>query len=112
IKDKNAYISGPSEFIEYIKSSNLFLTDSFHGAVFSILFRKPFIVFDREGSSHSMNSRIDTLLATFKLESRKFENISKGEDFINVDYTHIDKILESERQKAIDYLLTAFDEKV
>src|SRR5690625_771073 len=86
IKDKNPYLSGPSEFIDYINSASVFCTDSFHGAVFSILLDTPFIVFNREGKSPSMNSRIDTLLKNFKLESRSGEHIENNEKIIDVDY--------------------------
>ena len=41
------YAADPSEFIDYINSANIFLTDSFHGAVFSIILEKQFIVFNR-----------------------------------------------------------------
>ncbi|MFQ9602833.1 MAG: hypothetical protein ACLR0O_05180 [Staphylococcus aureus] len=32
------YISGPVEFLKYIKGARLILTDSFHGAVFLLFF--------------------------------------------------------------------------
>src|SRR5699024_3818115 len=56
IDEKTPYLSEPSEFIDYINSANLFLTDSFHGAAFSIILNTPFIVFDRKGNVSSMNS--------------------------------------------------------
>ena len=47
LNDLNRYSADPSEFIDYINSSTVFFTDSFHGAVFSILLEKPFVVCDR-----------------------------------------------------------------
>ncbi|MCM3399454.1 polysaccharide pyruvyl transferase family protein [Oceanobacillus profundus] len=111
IKDKVPYLSGPSEFIDYINSASVFCTDSFHGAVFSILLDTPFIVFNREGNSPSMNSRIETLLKTFKLESRTAENIQTNNQIFNVDYSHTVSILEEEKKKAMDYLKKALDIK-
>lgn len=64
------YDADPSEFIDYINSSQIFLTDSFHGAVFSIILKKQFIVFERISKVPSMNSRIDTLLTKFKIMNR------------------------------------------
>src|SRR5699024_7837720 len=49
-KNKKYYLTNPSEFLDYINSATLFLTDSFHGTVFSILFETPFIVTDRKGN--------------------------------------------------------------
>src|SRR5690606_19316447 len=60
IRDLNAYTADPSEFLDYIYSADMFVTDSFHGSVFSILFEKPFAVLEREGNVKSMSSRIDT----------------------------------------------------
>ncbi|WP_152657617.1 polysaccharide pyruvyl transferase family protein [Oceanobacillus sp. CFH 90083] len=103
--DKIPYLSGPSEFIDYINSASVFCTDSFHGAVFSILLDTPFIVFNRkEKKSPSMNSRIETLLKTFNLESRLAENIKTNEQIFDIDYSHTVPILEAERKKAFVYL--------
>lgn len=107
IRDKKAYIAGPSEFIDYINSSYILCTDSFHGCVFSILLEKPFIVFDRQSKMPSINSRIDTLLTKFKLESRKAENIKDNKQIFEIDYSHISQILEYEREKTINYLKNA-----
>jgi len=103
IKDKATYVTGPSEFIDYINSCSLVFTDSFHGTVFAILFEKPFIVFKRPGSMN-MYSRINTLLDKFELNSRKIENISSKENILNMDFSSIPTILEVERKKAMDYL--------
>lgn len=111
IKDGQTYITGPSEFIDYINSASILCTDSFHGTVFSMLLEKPFITFDREGKMPSMNSRIDTLLSKFKLESRKAQNIKNNEQVFEVDYYHISQILGEERKKAINYLKKALNVK-
>lgn len=108
INDRQTYIVGPSEFIDFINSASLFCTDSFHGVVFSILLETPFIVFDRVGNFPSMNSRIETILSTFKLESRHQRNIDDASIF-NADYSHVDLILERERKKALDFLKKALN---
>lgn len=111
IRDKETYRTGPSEFIDYINSCSVFCTDSFHGAVFSILFEKPFIVYERMGSTLSMFSRIETLLKKFKLESRKAENIKSNEDVFNIDFSHVPAILEAEKKKSYDFLKEALNVK-
>ncbi|WP_186667712.1 polysaccharide pyruvyl transferase family protein [Sporosarcina sp. BP05] len=109
IKDKQHYLTDPSEFIDYINSSEIFLTDSFHGVVFSILLKKPFIVFNKSEQSHSTNSRIETLVSKFNLHQRMSENINEDENIFNIDYTHVDEILEIERKKTIKYLENALN---
>lgn len=107
ISDKGTYIGGPSEFIDLINSASVFCTDSFHGVIFSMLMETPFVVFERAGSLPSMNSRIETLLSTFKLESRLSKNIKNNDQVFNIDYSHIGPILENERNKALVYLKEA-----
>lgn len=109
IRDIKRYKAGPSEFIDYINSASIFFTDSFHGCVFSILFKVPFVVFNRKGNIPSMNSRIDTLLKTFKLEDRRKTNIKCYEEMFNINYNHVDVILERERKKTINYLKEALN---
>jgi hypothetical protein len=106
IKEKETYRTGPSEFLSYIKDCSLVCTDSFHGAVFSIIYKKPFIVYKRVGTQ-SMYSRINTLLDKFNLHCRKVECIDYDKNVFDIDYSHITPILETEREKAIYYLKSA-----
>lgn len=111
INEKASYLTGPSEFIDYINSASVLLTDSFHGAVFSMLLETPFVVFNRSDNQASMNSRFDTLLSTFQLESRLFDNIGTDQDIFEIDYSHVAPILEFEREKAFNYLKDALNIK-
>jgi hypothetical protein len=110
INDLESYKTGPSEFIDYINNCKVFCTDSFHGAVFSILFEKPFIIYERKGVV-SMYSRINTLLEKFRLESRKEENIQYNNAIFDVDYSHVYPILIYEREKSLKYLIDALNLK-
>jgi hypothetical protein len=109
LKDKDTYKTGPSEFIDYINSASAFFTDSFHGVVFSILFETPFVIYERISLSASMYSRIETLLDTFKLKSRKSDNITTNEEVFEINYSNVHLILEVEREKAVNYLKNALN---
>lgn len=100
IRDENDmfYLSGPSEFLYLIYNAFFICTNSFHASVFSILFNKPFVVFDRDHSKCKMNSRIDTLLKKFNVEDRWWDGEIKEEQ-LNVNYK-INDVLENERKKA------------
>ena len=107
ILDKNTfYGTGPSEFIYLIKNSFMVLTDSFHSCVFSIIFNRPFLVFEREEKEEmlkDMNSRIVTLLEKFELKNRSFTDKIYNEQ-LEVDYSNAYLILEKEQQKVLNYL--------
>jgi hypothetical protein len=108
ISDRDAFEAGPSEFIDYIDSCSLLCTDSFHGSVFSVLLEKPFIVYERLGSTSSMYSRIRTLLNKFGLESRRIEILENDYSHVfDVNFSQVSLQLEIERSNALNYLKTA-----
>ena len=56
-----------------------------------------------------MFSRINTLLYKFNLQSREYKNIKTDKDIFNIDFSDILFILESERNKATNYLKEALN---
>ena len=69
---------GPSEFLSLIRYADVVVTDSFHGAVFSIIFNKCFYVFQRDSTKAktSKNVRLTDLLHLFGLENRIITGLS------------------------------------
>ncbi len=59
----------PLMFVDYIRKAKYIFTDSFHATVFSILFNKPFFVFDR-AIDDQMNCRIEELCEMFNVTNR------------------------------------------
>ncbi|MGH4050586.1 MAG: polysaccharide pyruvyl transferase family protein [Clostridium sp.] len=107
LSDKYIYSADPSEFIWLINNSELVCTDSFHGSVFSLVMKKAFIVFERQDTLTSMNSRLDTLLSLFKMESRLGKNIVSDNQIFDIDFSKVDSVLEVEISKAFMYLKNA-----
>lgn len=95
---------GPSEFVSAIANSKIVITNSFHGMVFAIIYHKEFYVLTR----NKMNSRIYDLLNTLKLTDRivKEEEINKinCHSYKKIDYEKVDKIIEEERNKSMNYI--------
>lgn len=82
------------------------VTDSFHACVFSILFRKPFLVY---GNKARGMSRFMSLLETCGLEYRfvsEFSNVEK-KVFKEIDWNIINAILSNRRDDAKSFLVTA-----
>lgn len=109
IFDLALYSIDPSEFIDFFNSACIICTDSYHGIIFSILFEKPFIVFERLDGS--MSSRVDTLLNKFNFDGRRFEHIKKNNDILNISFLQVPNIISSERRKALEYLKKALNVK-
>jgi len=86
------------EFLGYLKNCSCCFTNSYHGICFSIIFRKNFICFEREGN----NDKILTLLELFNLYSQLYIN-GKPVSF-NLNYDEIYSHLEFLKQQSIDFL--------
>ena len=105
------YAIAPEEWLWLIDHARFTYTDSFHGTVFSILFRTPFVVTERvdAGCASKMTSRIDTLLAKFDLSDRRGTNVNGYmiASPLDMHYGDVDKVLAEEKQKAKTYLCHA-----
>ncbi|KMO85528.1 hypothetical protein AB840_13110 [Megasphaera cerevisiae DSM 20462] len=108
------YVTSPEEFIYLIHHAALIYTDSFHGTIFSIHFRKSFVVCDRqETGMENMSSRIETLLQLVHLETRHGtrQNNFFVQDPLNIEYPDLEPIFIRERQKSHEFLAKALGEK-
>lgn len=108
IKGDGTNYAGPGEFLDLIKNAKLVCTDSFHGTVFSVIFRTPMITFDKHSNDDikSENSRIHDLLNSLGLNDRLFTS-SKSIDFdslLVLDSERIDSRLKALRDKSLSYL--------
>ncbi|MDY4884216.1 MAG: polysaccharide pyruvyl transferase family protein [Anaerovibrio sp.] len=107
------YAVAPEEWLWLIDHARLMYTDSFHGTVFSILFRRPFVVTERigDGCVNKMTSRIDTLLGKFGLEARRGtkENGYMIDTPMEIQYGDVEAVLAKDRQRAEAYLRRALD---
>ena len=96
------YVISPSEFVDYINSASLFLTDSFHGVVFSIILKTPFAVFSRIGGE-SMQTRISNILEKFSLQNR-FEMKLDDSSLFDMDFKNSEDIIIAEKLMVFDFL--------
>ena len=107
------YAVAPEEWLWLIDNARLMYTDSFHGTVFSILFRRPFVVTERigDGCVNKMTSRIDTLLGKFGLEARRGtkENGYMIENPMHIRYGDVEMVLAADKTRAVSYLCKALD---
>lgn len=95
-EENNEYMQdcvGVNEFLSLIKHSEIVLTDSYHGAVFSIIFEKPFYVLMRfeTKDKFSMNSRIDTLLLDFELNDRIVSELIEKENSGGIEWLQVQR---------------------
>lgn len=84
--DINIYDASPTEWVNFIRNSSYFYTDSFHGVLFSMKFNIPFLGYYSEDNR---SSRLLDLAKRFNIEKyivsgfeeiQKKQSISKGEN--------------------------------
>lgn len=61
--------AGPEDWVNLVKNACMVCTDSFHGCVFSIIYKRQFVVFKRFADTNklSQNTRVYTLLDSYGL---------------------------------------------
>ena len=93
--DKNFCDEGPWGFLSLLMNCSAFISNSFHGTAFSILFHKDFYVFGRQ--RHAVNSRMESLLKMFNLEERFVynNNYFANHNKVEINWCEVDKIKES-----------------
>lgn len=94
-----------SVWLSSIKNSKLFITDSFHGVCFSIIFKKQFVVIPADITKFN---RIESLLNILGLKTRIFYSY---QEFLEsdrwrdvIDYDSVYNLLLKERANSFSYL--------
>ena len=101
------YVYPPSieQWIKYIGGASLVVTDSFHGLVFSVLYKRNFVVITPE---NGRNSRLKNLMQTLGLMDRYYNDMDdidyKRFARENVDYDKVMVILDKQRSLSWSFL--------
>lgn len=105
---------GPREFLGLIKGADSVFTDSYHGTIFSILFHKRFLTFQRFHPLDKLcqNSRIIQLSEYFNCSDKIVvcNESTKIRDITMLDWVDTEGRLEILRAKSIAYLNKALSQ--
>ncbi len=100
---------GPEEWLGYFAKASYIFTSFYHGAIFSIIFRKPFTVFGRQDKM----SKVQDLLSDLKLESRIVKDADRAsrEPKLNrdIDFEVIYGSVEKAIEQSKSYLFEAIN---
>ena len=102
------YPASPFEFLGMVHNAKYVITSTFHGTVFSILFRKQFLVFP------SNNLKIIEILSLFGLSSRGTIDPNQIESVLLtcIDYESVIDIVDKKRTESLDFLKKALGREV
>lgn len=98
----------PFELLAYFQKAEEVITDTFHGTIFSIISKRPFVTIVRKSSKniYGNEEKLADLLERLSLKDRMIEKIQSAEDVLDTEikYTEIDKIIKDERLRSRGYL--------
>ena len=100
----------PFEVLAYFKGAAEVITDTFHGTIFSVITKRPFVTLIRKssGNSYGNEEKLTDLLKRLGLENRivyDMQDIFEKQEQ-SIPYDVVQNIIDRERKNTIDYLST------
>ena len=104
LRNRNDTVNvSPEEFLGYIKDADYVITNSFHGTVFSIIFRKNFYVIKNKNPNHD-NSRMVNILSLLGVENRLIQGDCMPNTLEDIDYSCVEHKLTTMRDSSREYI--------
>lgn len=103
---KNA---GPYEWVYLLQHSSYVCMDSFHATVFSLIFKKEFVVAlkNTDDEAASQNTRMYDILNRYGMPYKLYTDEYNVDWQQSIDYEKIDSIMEKEKKASLRYLVYA-----
>ncbi len=98
--NRKLYMTGVEDFLSKIKYADCIFTNSFHGICLSIIYRKEFYAFQRNGN------KIKDLCAIVGLNRRLIENVTYEEDK-TINYEEVYAVLDPYIRESKEWLIYA-----
>lgn len=95
-------LCGPDEFLWYVKNAEYVVTNSFHGTVFSVLFRRKFITIPHAQTGNRVTELLDKLGLSQRYHTVTTAAINRITNDIDYDAAHAK--LEALRRNSADFL--------
>lgn len=92
------YQAGVGEFLSLVRNAKFVVTNSYHGIIFSIQYRRPFVAFSREQG----DTKIKELLNICGLTNRLL--IDGNETLFDIDYDDVHKKISVVRKESLNFL--------
>ena len=109
--DKQEYLKGPENWLDRIADATYFITNSFHGTVFSIVYKKDFFVVPNQNPSlKGLNARFEELLISLKLEERLVYSTNDIKVDEKINFKEAYSLLEKRKEKSIEFILNSIRE--
>ncbi|NOV00213.1 polysaccharide pyruvyl transferase family protein [Paenibacillus planticolens] len=100
--DKYFTLDGPETFVSLVRDAQFVISNSFHAAVFSVLYEKMFVIVNR---NEAINTRMRDLLHDLQLKERLVDqNYNLDQILTGIDYKESNSILHEKIRHSKKYL--------
>jgi polysaccharide pyruvyl transferase WcaK-like protein len=98
---------GPNEFIRLFADCSFAVVDGYHGLIFALIFRKPFVVLHRDQGEHwnTYETRMADLLRYLGAADRYLEpGAAVPQELLTMDYANLESKMEALISRSREYL--------
>ncbi len=92
------YDAGVEEFLSIVKHASFVVTNSFHGLIFAVQYRRPMVVFTREQADNKIKEILELM------DIKKTQFTSGEEEYCEIDYDRVHKNIELARKNSLFFL--------
>lgn len=109
IPQKYLLTPDPEQFLALFRDASCVITNSFHAVVFSMIFKKRFVIIPQKRERIHQNDRFLSLLHTFNLKDRIAHTPSEIEKIIgqDIDFSALEKLICSLKKNSLMFLSSA-----
>lgn len=100
------------DWLNAIKNCDFLVTNSYHAMCFAIIFNKPFIALSKDMGA---SARFESLFEMLNIKDQSINDIKEIYErncIFEVDYDVVNKLIEEERQRGLDFLKMALEAPV
>ena len=100
------------DWLNAIKNCEFLVTNSYHAMCFAIIFNKPFIALSKDMGA---SARFESLFEMLNIKDQSINNINEiyeKDCIFKVDYESVNKRIEEERQRGLEFLKKALEAPV
>lgn len=108
--DRSFSQEGPNAFLYLIRNAEFVISNSFHATAFSLIFNRPFVVFNRKDS---INTRMRDLLSGLKMSDRIISNIDTNDlNFLkDPNYSEAQGLIDLQIQKSEQFINSVLESR-
>ena len=97
----------PFQWLWLIRHSECFVTNSYHGLIFALLFKRQVFVLPRDGKPEGQDARMLYLLERYGLQHRYVKSFSEVDLTEEIDWTRVQQLMEEDRKFSREFLVNA-----